>query len=84
MRKCVVENVFTGYISDLVGGQQQANYPICGIEHQNEQLKLNCIAFKLCDWVVKLCVKIGNCHSFWIFGVGTVESFFTKTRIESA
>ena len=80
LRKCVVEIVFRGYISDLVCGQQQANYPICWIEHQ----KFNYIALKLCDWVVKLCVKVGNCHSFWIFGVGTVETFFTTTWIGSA
>ena len=76
----MVEIVFTGYISGLVCGQQQANYPICWIEHQ----KFNYIALKLCDWVVKLCVKVGNCHSFWIFGVGTVETFFTTTWIGSA
>ena len=45
----MVEIVFTGYISDLVGGQQQANYPICGIEHQKFTTKIQLYCFQICD-----------------------------------
>lgn len=34
LRKCMLEIVFRGYISDLGGGQQQTNYLIYAIEHQ--------------------------------------------------
>lgn len=47
--KCVVEIVFRGYISDLVGGQQQTNYLICAIEHQKFTTKIQLYCFQICD-----------------------------------
>ena len=39
------------------------------------------MTFKLCRWVVKLCVKVGICRSFWILGLELLKHFLLSLRL---